>query len=103
VHLGEYVAKMEELGAGEILVQAVDRDGMRCGPDLALGKEILQATNLPTIYAGGVSSLEDAVLLWKLGMDGVAAGSWFVFSGRQEAVLVTYPSRKRLEEALNSI
>lgn len=103
VNLIEYVAHMEELGVGEILVQAVDRDGMRGGPDLALVKEILNATNLPTVYAGGVSSLDDAVSLWRLGVDGVAAGSWFVFSGKQEAVLVTYPSRKRLDEAVSSI
>jgi cyclase len=103
VNLMEYVAKMEELGAGEVLVQAVDRDGMRCGPDLELGRKILQATSLPTVYAGGVSSLEEAVSLWRLGVDGVAAGSWFVFNGRQEAVLVTYPSRKRLDEALSLI
>ena len=99
----DYVANMESLGAGEILVQSVDRDGTRGGPDLALAREMVRATKLPTIYAGGVSSLDHAVALWKLGVNGVAAGSWFVFNGRQQAVLVTYPPRRKLDDALRLI
>ena len=101
--LTDYISGLESLGAGEVLVQSVSKDGTRSGPDLSLAAAILSATSLPTIYGGGVSSLDHAIELWKLGVDGVAAGSWFVFSGRQAAVLVTYPSRKNLDQAMRVI
>jgi cyclase len=98
--LEEVVHELEQQGAGELLVQSVDLDGSRLGPDIALAKRVLDASTIPLVYAGGVASLDDAARLWKLGVDGVAAGSWFVFREPHNAVLVTYPSRKKIIEAL---
>lgn len=97
--LEEVVHELEQQGAGELLVQSVDLDGSRLGPDIALAKRVLDASTIPIVYAGGVASLDDAARLWKLGVDGVAAGSWFVFREPHNAVLVTYPSRRKIIEA----
>lgn len=98
--LEEVIHELEQQGAGELLVQSVDLDGTRMGPDFNLAKKVHDASTKPIVYAGGVASLDDAARLWQLGIDGVAAGSWFVFRQPHDAVLVTYPSRKKITEAL---
>jgi cyclase len=100
VRIWELAAQLESLGAGEILIQSVDKDGTKSGPDLDLAAKMLKSTELPIVYAGGVSSLKDSAALWKLGIGGVAAGSWFVFRGKRDAVLVTYPLRRMVDESL---
>lgn len=101
LNLRQVVLQAEEQGAGEIIIQSVDRDGSRLGPDLNLASEVLGASNVPIVYAGGVASLDDASALWRLGVDGVGAGTWFVFRPPHDAVLITYPSRKRIREAFH--
>jgi cyclase len=98
-----HLSLLETFGAGEVMVQSVPQDGTRGGPDLHLASRVLENTRLPVIFSGGVSSLEDSFELWKQGVDGVAAGAWFVFSGKHEAVLVTYPPRKRIDEVLGNL
>lgn len=102
VPLAHHLSELENSGAGEVVVQAIHKDGTRSGPDVSLASKILEHTNLPVIFGGGVSSLEDAQSLWKLGVDGVAAGAWFVFSGRHEAVLVNYPRRRDIDAILET-
>ena len=101
--LERIIDEAEIQGAGEIVVQGVREDGSKNGPNLELAQKVLSMTDLPIVYAGGVSSLNQAAKLWQLGVDGVAAGSWFVFSGPLNAVLVTYPSRKRISQAVEQI
>jgi cyclase len=100
ISLQEAITDLEEQGAGELLVQSVELDGTRMGPDLDLAATVVEASKIPVVYAGGVASLEDATALWRLGIDGVAAGSWFVFKEPHDAVLVTYPPRKKILAAL---
>lgn len=97
------LSQLKELGAGEVLVQSVQLDGTREGADLELASRVLKTTDLPVVYGGGVSSLSDSLALWRLGIDGVAAGAWFVYSGKHEAVLVTYPLRESIEKALDML
>jgi len=89
----------EEEGAGEILIQNVDRDGTRLGPDPELVQLVVSNCKLPIVYAGGVSSWEGAVEVWREGVGGVGAGSWFLLREPHDAVLVSYPSlQSRLRE-----
>ena len=88
----EYIRIAEEAGAGEILIQNVDRDGTRLGPDSELIEFVISSCSLPIVYAGGVSSWEGAVELWGQGIGGVGAGSWFLLREPHNAVLVSYPS-----------
>jgi len=93
----EFARACVEAGAGEILLQAVDRDGTRKGYDLPLVKEVTAAVSVPVIACGGAGGLEDLRLaLQEGGASGAAAGSLFVFHGRLEAVLISYPPRADL-------
>ncbi|MEO6941860.1 MAG: HisA/HisF-related TIM barrel protein, partial [Terrimesophilobacter sp.] len=90
-NLSDDVKAMIAAGAGELLVQSVERDGTMSGPDLQLLRDVAGNLPIPVVYAGGVSSLHDASDIWNLGVSGVAAGAWFVFRGPHRAVLITYP------------
>lgn len=79
-------------GAGEIVLNHVDRDGTMDGYDLDLIQELRSHTSLPLTILGGAGSLDHVVDLWKsIGLVGAAAGSLFVFKGRYRAVLINYP------------
>lgn len=56
-----YAREVEELGAGEILLTSMDRDGTKSGYDLALTRAIADAVRIPVIASGGVGGLEDLV------------------------------------------
>lgn len=93
LHPFEFAKKCEELGAGEIVVNSVDRDGMMIGFDNKLIKEIREAISIPMTILGGASSLDDiSSAIKNFGVIGVAAGSLFVFKGKYKAVLINYPN-----------
>lgn len=76
----EWARRMEELGAGEILLTSMDRDGMKTGFDNALVRAVSEATNIPIIASGGVGNLQhlaDGVRIGKA--DAVLAASIFHF------------------------
>jgi imidazole glycerol-phosphate synthase subunit HisF len=76
----EWARKVEALGAGEILLTSMDRDGTKSGFDLALTRAISDAVRIPVIASGGVGSLEhlaDGVSIG--GADAVLAASIFHF------------------------
>jgi len=83
-------------GAGEILLNAVDRDGTLSGPDLQLIKEASEIADVPLIATGGISSLADMRAATDAGASAVAAGAYFVFQGPHRAVLITYPRYEEL-------
>ena len=93
----DFAKKMEEMGAGEIMVNSTEQDGMMNGFDLELIKGIAQAVTIPVIAAGGAGKLEDLKLaVTNAHASAVAAGSMFVYHGSRKAVLVNYPSNKDL-------
>jgi cyclase len=82
------------LGAGEIVLNSVDRDGEMKGYDLDLIDQVRKATSLPLTVLGGAGSLGDlSTLVARHGIIGAAAGSLFVFKGKYRAVLINYPNR----------
>lgn len=54
----EWVKRVEQLGAGEILLTSMDRDGTKDGYDIQLTKAVAEAVNIPVIASGGVGNLE---------------------------------------------
>lgn len=93
-----------DFGAGEILLTSVDRDGTMRGYDLEITKKVADAVPVPVVACGGAGSLTDFCDAIRLGgASAVAAGSFFVFTGKHRAVLITYPSlgdlRKVFENA----
>lgn len=89
------------LGAGEILLTAVDRDGTMTGYDLDLVRRVAEAVTVPVIANGGASGVEDFLAaVAQGGASAVAAGAFFVFKGPHRAVLVNYPTQAVLRENL---
>ena len=84
-------------GAGEILLNAVDKDGMMNGPELSLVHQASAKVDVPVIALGGVSSLADIKACVDAGASAVAAGAFFVYHGPHRAVLITYPKYRELE------
>jgi cyclase len=94
---GTYARNAVESGAGEILLNAVHRDGTWEGYDLDLIGLVSQAVPVPVIAAGGAGSRQDLRKPIQAGAAAVAAGSLFVFSGPGGGVLVNFPARPELE------
>jgi imidazole glycerol-phosphate synthase subunit HisF len=89
-----FARECERLGAGEVVVNSIDRDGQMKGYDLELVRCIRDAVSRPLTVLGGAGSLADiGALLREFGLVGAAAGSLFVFKGVYRAVLINYPSR----------
>lgn len=85
--------QLQEAGAGEIVVNSVDRDGLMQGYDLDLASQFRQALRVPVTFLGGAGSLDDiGHLVSRVGVVGAAAGSLFVFKGKYRAVLINYPT-----------
>ncbi|WP_222535563.1 AglZ/HisF2 family acetamidino modification protein [Pedobacter polysacchareus] len=94
--------KLEELGAGEVVVNSIDNDGAMKGYDLQLAEKIRTVTTLPLTILGGAGSLEDiGKLISKFGIIGASAGSLFVFKGVYKAVLINYPNPEQKDELIN--
>ena len=89
--------KLVNAGAGEVLLNSVDRDGTLAGPDLEIITLSSSSISVPLIAVGGVGSLEDIKLAVLAGASAVAAGTFFVFHGPHRAVLITYPKYDELE------
>lgn len=80
-------------GAGEIMVNFVDQDGMMQGYDIEYASEFKRHLTVPVTFLGGAGSLEDVShLIRSVGVVGAAAGSLFVFKGKYRAVLINYPT-----------
>ncbi|MBS1680677.1 MAG: imidazole glycerol phosphate synthase subunit HisF [Bacteroidetes bacterium] len=94
----DYVSKIEEAGAGEILLNSIDRDGTFAGYDLNLVDMICSSVSIPVVVAGGAGSVADFKEAVRHGASAVAAGSLFVFQRPHRAVLISYPSETELKE-----
>jgi imidazole glycerol-phosphate synthase subunit HisF len=97
----EFAKRCEALGAGEIIVNSVDRDGTMEDYDHGLIGKIRNAISIPMTILGGAGSLSDiGKLIEKHGIIGAAAGSLFVFKGKYKAVLINYPNPIEKEQLL---
>lgn len=86
----ELARELQELGAGEIILQSIDRDGAGQGYDLPLLQEIAPRLHVPVVACGGAGSKDDLKAVLGAGAAAAAAGSLFVFYGKHRAVLISY-------------
>jgi imidazole glycerol-phosphate synthase subunit HisF len=88
----------EAMGAGELVINSIDRDGTMNGYDIDLIKQIASAVSIPVIACGGGGNIGD---LGRAVVEGrasaVGAGSMFVFHGPHRAVLINFPSEEQLK------
>ena len=90
----KFVEEAQRLGAGEIVINSIDKDGVMKGYDLDLIAKVREKISLPMTVLGGAGSLSDIEkVIDQHGVIGVAAGSLFVFKGPYKAVLINYPTQ----------
>lgn len=90
----KFAVELEQLGAGEIIINSIDQDGVMKGYDMNLIDKIAEMVSIPLTVLGGAGSLDDIEkVIDKHGVIGVSAGSLFVFKGPYKAVLINYPNR----------
>ena len=93
--------EMEDRGAGEILLNCIERDGTYTGYDLEMIDSIHNVIGIPIIACCGAGNTDDFRKAIDAGASAVSAGSMFVFQRPHNAVLISYPPYKELVEKLN--
>jgi cyclase len=89
----EFIKELQLLGAGEIVLNNIDQDGMMNGYDFSLVEKVRNVTTLPMTVIGGAGNMADiGKLITKFGIIGSAAASIFVYKGKLKGVLINYPS-----------
>ena len=92
----DFAKMMEENGAGELIVQSVEKDGSMSGYDLSLVEKIAKAVTIPVVALGGAGKLEDLKTVYQKSFaNGLAAGSLFVYQGPKKGVLINYPNMQQ--------
>lgn len=99
----QYALEIERLGAGEILLGFIDNDGMCKGYDLELINLISKSISIPLIAVGGAGKLEDLKLALNAGASAAAAGSIFVYHGKQQGILINYPDSTEFLRFFNRV
>lgn len=93
-----FARQMQQAGAGEIMLNSIDRDGTYQGYDLDLINNVSNQLQIPLIACGGATEVNEFYTAVKNGASAVAAGSIFVFQRPHQAVLISYPSQNELKE-----
>lgn len=96
----EAAESAEKLGAGEILLNCVDRDGSMEGLDVELVQEASRSLSVPIVACGGAGSLHHLKEIEEAGASAIGGGSFFVFRGKQRGILISYPAEEVLREYL---
>jgi len=93
----DFMRSAVEGGAGEVVLNAVDRDGEMGGYDIELIRQAADAVSVPLIALGGARTSDHFRQAVMAGASAVAAGAMFVFYGPHRAVLISYPPYSELE------
>jgi len=94
VNIPEILKNLEQLGAGEILLQNCERDGKMNGMDLNRIEKVTGLTNLPVVASSGFLGLEDALLAAQAGASAVAIGAAFQFTELTPKIVRKYLKEK---------
>lgn len=98
----EWAAEAARLGAGEILLTSIDREGTWSGFDSKLVQSVVQSVDVPVIASGGAGSIAHIQeVIKKAGASAAALGSMVVYQGEGLGVLVNFPDQAELEKALH--
>ena len=95
------VLESQKAGAGELMITSVERDGQMEGMDISIIKKVSSLLSIPLISCGGIGSLIHIKKAHQAGAEALAAGSFFVFYGKQNGILINYPKETELEKVLN--
>lgn len=93
----DFIRLIEDMGAGEIMINDVVKDGTLSGYDEILIQQMSSRVKIPVIACGGASSTDDFKKAFSRGASAVAAGSLFIFRGKHKAVLINYPEPEEID------
>jgi cyclase len=97
-----WAARMERMGAGEILLNSIDQDGTMEGYDTTLIRKVTEAVTVPVIACGGAGRIQDfKMAVEEGGASAVAAGSMVIYQGKNKGVLINFPSQDDLKNILD--
>ena len=97
----EWAQRMEELGAGELLITSMDRDGTWKGFDIEIIKKVSESVNIPVIANGGAGTIEHIrQVVHQAKASAIALGSMIVYQQKDMGVLVNFPDKELLKIAL---
>lgn len=97
----DYAKKMQELGAGELIVCSINNEGMGVGYDVKLLEMVSSSVSIPVVALGGARNISDfSKVINDTHVSAVAAGDMFTFYGKHKAVLITYPECDELNAML---
>jgi cyclase len=104
IDLYNHIDNLQIMGAGELLINSIDKDGTMSGYDLELVKRVSDFAKIPVIACGGAGKLTDLSDVTKIAKaSAAAAGSLFVYHGSRNAVLINYPEKMQLLQTLEII
>lgn len=99
----DFVKQIEEKGAGEIIINSIDNDGVMNGYDIELIKSVSNVVDIPVIACGGAWELSHLKEATEKGYaSAVAAGSMFVYHGPRKGILVNYPEKEELNKTFSN-
>lgn len=101
VDLSGIIKMAIKIGIGEIIFTDIDREGTLKGTNKDLINIIYKNSSLPIIYNGGIKDINDIKLSFESGSQAIAAGAFFVFYGKHNAVLISYPSEE-IKDLINN-
>jgi len=88
---------MQDNGAGELIVQSIEQDGMMQGYDIPLIKAVSEAVTIPVIALGGAGNLSHLKQAYtEAYANGLGAGSMFVYHGARKGILINYPEKEEI-------
>ena len=95
--LMDFCNLMEQNGAGEIIIQSVDKDGTMEGYDINLLSFVSKQISIPVTGLGGASDYKNLEETYRTcNLNGLAAGSLFVYQGTKRGVLINYPEKNEI-------
>ncbi|MEM0449101.1 MAG: AglZ/HisF2 family acetamidino modification protein [Methanomassiliicoccales archaeon] len=96
-----HARNMESLGAGELIVTSIDKEGTMSGYDIELIRKVTEVVDIPVLANGGAGNLKHFELAVKEGgASGVIASSFFVFHGKNRGILINFPEENELKKYL---
>tara|TARA_A100001015_G_scaffold306560_1_gene401041 strand:- start:1580 stop:2350 length:771 start_codon:yes stop_codon:yes gene_type:complete len=102
VNFYDHLKKIQDYGAGEVMVTSIDYEGTKRGLDLDLFNEISSKINIQLIASGGVGKFDDIIEYFEnCSGSAIACGTFFVFYGRRKAVLINYPDKEKIAYLMN--
>ena len=95
----EFAKLMEKNGAGELVVQSIEHDGLMDGYHFGLIESIAKSVKIPVVALGGAGNRAHFKKAYQESYaSGLGAGSMFVFQGTKRGVLINYPKREELSQ-----